>query len=163
MGSNDITPAGLPKGAPKGRQAELLLAAEMLAEFRHMAITTTEFMSRLAGRMVNNVLDVQTQPIPPGLSGDAAIPLEYNVAAGAIFVDNQGTHPMTVSASAYTGRAPTQGIGVTIVPAGAWRRINVASRNITIYGTAGDVVCFQVSAAGGFGEGGLGAVDGGGA
>jgi hypothetical protein len=161
VGSNDITPAGLPKGAPKGRQAELLLAAEMLAEFRHMAITTTEFMSRLAGRMVNNVLDVQTQVIPA--APNAAIPLEYNVAAGAIFVDNQGTHPMTVAASAYTGTAPTQGVGVTIVPAGAWRRINVASRNITIYGTAGDVVCFQVSAAGGFGEGGLGAVDGGGA
>jgi hypothetical protein len=122
-------------------------------------------MSRLAGRMTNNVLDVQTRLFPAVAepNGEAFVTLEYNVAAGAIFVDNLGTHEICVDAGPYRGLRPTQGVGVSIVPAGAYRRINVASRVITLYGTAADRVSFQVLATGGFGEGGLGAIDGGGA
>lgn len=134
-------PEGGGRRLSKG-EAERLFYMEMLAEMRRLCATTTEGFARLTGRSVNNVLDVQTQPIPTA----GYIQLTYGTAAGAIEVSNlsAGTGTVTVHASGPAGSAPTYGIGVYRVAPGATRTISVDSHQITIYGTAADVVCWQV-------------------
>jgi len=149
---------GLPPDAPRGRRAELLLAAEMLASFRAYAQTHTAFMARLAGNIVNDVLSVRTEVIP----ASGIVSGEHHVAVGILEVDNLGSHPMTVtSGKDSSGSAPTSGRGVRIIPAGAWRNVPLDARSYSIYGTVGDTVCFVAYSAGPGGNGGLGAVDGG--
>jgi hypothetical protein len=149
---------GLPPDAPRGRRAELMLAGQMLAEFRAWAQTHTEFIARLAGNVVNDVLRVKTATFD---ANGTPIGDDFHVPCGTLEIENLGTHPMTVAnRTDATGSAPSGGVGVRIIPAGAHRYVPIGSRSFTIYGTAGDQVSYAAytrSVAGG----GLGAVDGG--
>jgi hypothetical protein len=121
-------------------EAERVLAAEQLVEARTLRETMTEFMARWAGQAVNNVLEVGTVIMPAG----GLQSFSWQVSAGSIAIDNQGTHPMVVVAGgASGGGAPTSGIGVSIVPANSRRVVNVASRQVTVYGTPADVFCYE--------------------
>ena len=120
------------------------LAAQQLQELRTLAETTTELAARFQGQAVNNVLEIGTVILPPaGQNGHS-----WQAAAGSIEVDNQGTHPMTVVAASPAATAPTSGTGMYPVPANSRRVINVASREVTVYGTAGDVYGYQAFTAG---------------
>ena len=129
------------------RDDERTLAAQMLAELRTLAQTTTELAARFQGQVINNVLEVGTQIIP---AGGTYVPFEWQAACGSFEIDNQGTHPMQVTSAGPTasGAAPTSGTGVTNIPAGAVRKVNVASHQVTVYGTAADVFCYQAFTAG---------------
>lgn len=131
---------GLPADAPRGKEAERILAAELLAEFRYLSQTMTSFAERLAGQTVNHVLEVSTA----AFDSTGYIFREYSVAAGCIEVTNSGTHTVTVSSAGPSGSAPTVGVGVYVIPAGATRVVALASRQVTLYGTTADTVSFQV-------------------
>ena len=137
------------------------LATEILDELRQLRLQQTEQLARWQGsvHIRNDVLEVATKTFPTG----GEIPLQFPVPAGSIEVNNWSTHTVTVVSSPPTGAAPTTGRGVYIVPAGACRVVNVASRQVTLYGTATDTISYQVLAAGTPGRSGLTAVDGGGA
>lgn len=121
-------------------KAEQILAGEMLAELRRIAATTTEWAERLGALVTNHVLEVFTLTFPAA----GYIDREYQVAAGCVVVDNQsGSNTVTVSSAGPGGVTPT-GTGTVRVPAGKVRVVNVASRHVTIYGTAGDYVTVQV-------------------
>lgn len=141
----------------RGKNAERTLTALMLAELREQNALMTEFTARLGSQIQNNVLEVATRVIP----ATGVVSGEYGVAAGCIVVDNLSGSSVTVSSAGPQGSAPISGIGVTIVPAGVMRVVNLASRSWSIYGTAGDTVTYQVLTRGGLVGGGLGAVDGG--
>jgi len=151
---------GLPASAPRGQHAATLLAGQMLAEFRAFAQTHTEFMARLAGNIVNDVLRVWTVTF----DATGVVSQDFHVACGSLEVENLGTHPVTViNRGDASGSAPGGGVGVRVVPAGGHRIVPIGSRTLAVYGTAGDqisLVAYTVSARVG---GGLGAVDGGGA
>lgn len=158
FGKPPAQPQGLPEDAPRGREAERILQAELLQEWRHYMRSMTEAAARLGGRAVNRVLDARTIAIP----ADGYVPLNYPVAAGSIEIDNLGTHTMTVVAGQASGTGvPNSGVGVHTIPAGTLRSKNVASRFITIYGTVGDAAAIQVFTAGYAPGVGLGAIDGG--
>ena len=127
--------------------AERVVAAETLEAMRHYAQTTTEFMERLAGQAINNVLEVWSGVIPP----EGYLPREYNVAAGAVQVNNLGVlaNVMTVSSTSPTtsGTAPS-GTGTFVVAGGTCRTVPLASHNFTVYGTAGDRISIAVFTAG---------------
>jgi hypothetical protein len=129
----------------RGRNAERNLTALMLAEIREQNALLTEFTARLGSQIVNNVLEVATRTFP----NDAYLGMQFSVAAGVIEVSNDSEHDITVSSAAPQSSAPTNGIGVYIVPAGERRVVNVASHNITLYGTAADTVSYQVLTRGG--------------
>lgn len=124
--------------------AEKVLTAELVAELRHVAQSTTAFAERLAGQAVNNTLDVFTAAFD---SAATPITRSYSVAAGCVVVNNTSTHPITVS-SAGPGPsgsvAPTTGVGIYVVAAGTERTVALASRNVTFYGTASDSFSAQV-------------------
>lgn len=152
----------LPPATPGGRTAANILSAEILSELRAMHATTTEYQGRLAGLVVNEVLDVQSRIIP---ATDNHISRQYHVPCGVLVVDNQGQNTMWVAPGGYSGAASGQPGGQsTPVPPGAQRIVNLASRQWTITGTAGDLVAWQAFTRGGVIPGsGLGAVNGGGA
>jgi len=130
----------IPAGSPRGRAAERILAAELLEEFRRLTGTMTEFSARYAHGVVNKVLEVATRNIPSA----GYVTREYGVVCGCIEIRNLGSADMTIVSSGPGGAsAPKVGVGVYIVPAGAVQTINVASRQITIWGASGDTVSYQ--------------------
>lgn len=126
-------------------EAERVLTAELLEALRHQAQTTTEFMERLGGQIINNVLDVFTATF----ATDGVITREYNVAAGSVEVCNDlNTNTVTVSSApaggGIAGSAPGGGTGVFKVKGGATRTVALASRTLSLYGTSGDTISVQV-------------------
>lgn len=128
-----------------GSAAEKALSSELLAELRHNAQTTTEFMERLGGQIVNNVLEVWSGVFP----ADGVLTREYNVAAGSITVNHLGNaaNIVTVSSAGPGSSAPT-GTGTYVLAGGTERTVPLASRQVTLYGTAADRVSFAVYTAG---------------
>lgn len=130
----------LPPGSPSGKAAANILVAELLGELRAMKRTTTESMGRLAGLIVNDVLQVGSWK----LDASGYYQLSWHVAAGCIVVDNQSTaNVMWVVPGAWSGNIPQAGPTVTPVPFGKQRTVNLAARECTIIGTSGDTVAFQ--------------------
>jgi hypothetical protein len=142
MGILGITPAEPGEVSPaRGRAAERILAAELLAAFRAHAQTMTEFAERLQGRLVNHVLEVATCVFD---SSATPVARQWKAAAGCVEVSNfSAAGVLTVHAAGPTGSAPSSGVGVYRVPAGATRVVAVASRQVTFYGAAGDAFSFQ--------------------
>lgn len=128
---------------PSGETANILFA-EMLSALQAQAQTMTDIAARLEGRMTNNVLQVKTLLL--GTEGYETF--DFGVAAGAVHVSNPGANIVTVDANGPRpgGTAPTTGVGVYRVPAANARTVPVASRVVTIYGTAGDYVSLVVYA-----------------
>lgn len=128
---------GLPPDAPRGRRAQDFVMAQLAADIRRELATQTEHMARLAGGLVNDVLLSATYTF----DATGVVFGQFKVSAGSVDVDNLGANPMTViGRSDSTGAAPTQGVGVRVVPKGTFRRVPLASREWAIYGTAGDQV-----------------------
>jgi hypothetical protein len=117
------------------------LTSQLLDQLRHQAQTTTEFAARLAGQLVNDTLEVWTGVIP----AEGYITRSYHVTAGSIEVSNWGTaiNFMTAHTGGPAGAVPT-GTGSYAIAGGASRTVALASREFTIWGTAGDRVSFQV-------------------
>jgi hypothetical protein len=149
----------LPASAPRGKVAERVLAAELLQEFRRLTSTMTEYSERLTTGVVNHVLEVGTRTLPD--SGRHT--RTFSVAAGSIEVRNLSADDMTTVSSSPGSSAPYDGIGVYVVPAGCSALINLASHDLTVWGTAGARFSYQVFTRGGDSAPSLNAVDGGGA
>jgi hypothetical protein len=128
-----------------GKQ-ERQLVSELLDALRHQAQTTTEFVARLSGQVINNVLEVATLVIP----AEGFITRSYSAAAGCIDVSNLGVaaNLMTVVSAGPGGNAPPSGTGVYVLAGATRRTIALASHEFTIWGTAGDKVAFQVFTSG---------------
>lgn len=153
-----VTSDGLPPDAPRGRAAERIYYGEALSELRHYMQTSTEFAARVSGQIVNNVLDVQTRVF----DASGMIALEYGAAIGCIDLDaSLAPHQVTVATGGGSGVVPAQGAGVYIVAAGVKRAVNIGAHQVTLYGTAGDTVSFQVYTRAAGPSAALGAVDGG--
>lgn len=149
----------LPADAPRGKVAERILAAELLEEFRHLTRTMTEYSERLATGVVNHVLEVGTRTLPDS----GLYTRTFSIAAGSIELRNLSTDDMTTVSSSPGPAAPHDGIGVYVVPAGCSSLVNLASHDLTIWGTAGARFSYQVFTRGGDCAPSLNAVDGGGA
>ena len=145
LGTKPAPADGLPEGTPRGRDAERILAAELLAEFRDFQQNMTQFVERLAGRALNHVLMVRTAQF--GANGIIAV--SFGAPAGAIVVRASG-HTVTVVTGPPVGGSgvPTLGTGVWPVPAGAVDTIPIGAREITLYGSESDVVSFAVLSSG---------------
>lgn len=123
------------------RADEREVMASALDDVRTALTRQTDIMSRLAGGLLNNVLDVLWLPIP----ASAFLTRDYGTAAGSIVVANAiGNDQVIVTSSAPQATAPVSGPGVQPVPAGVFWSMPLGSRVWTIYGTPGDMVAVQV-------------------
>ncbi len=134
-------PARRRRGLFAGAEDRRVLTAELMDELRHYAQTMTEFAARLGGRLVNNVLAVETCIVDAVATPVAR---EWGVAAGCVEVSNlSDANTLTVVAAGAGAAAPASGMGVYRVRPNTTRVVAVASRQVTFYGTAGDVFCYQ--------------------
>lgn len=134
-------------GKPSAREVERALGAELLEALRHHAQTSTEWAERLAGQLVNHTLMVWSGVFPTA----GVLAWDFGVAAGSCYVRNlaeAATDVVTVVADGPQETAPT-GLGTWTVPgAGGADTVPLASRQVTLYGAAGDRVQIQVYTAG---------------
>jgi hypothetical protein len=127
------------------REMQRVMNAELLQDMRWWRQSFTEFAARLQGRLVNDVLQVETVIIDANAT---PVTRQWRAAAGSVEVNNLSTHPITVSAGGASAVAPAQGVSVYIVPAASTRTVNLAARQVTFYGTAGDSFSYQAFTAG---------------
>lgn len=131
----------LPAGAPRGREAERLLYAQLLAEFRDYMLRSTEAIGRLVGNIVNDTLEVGSAIF----DSNALIVRSFHAPIGHVVVDNQSaTNVVWVRSGAGSiGGTPGAGPGLYPVPAGQIRRVAIADHNVTFYGTATDRIAWH--------------------
>jgi len=150
----------LPAGSPRGRDAERLLFAQLLAEFRDYTQRNTEFIGRLVGNIVNDTLEVASGTF----DASGVIVRAFHAPIGHVALDNQSQHTVTVRSGAGSiGSAPAGGTGVYPVPAGAIRQVGIGDHAVTFYGTAGDTIAWHAFTTPARPGNGIGAVIGGGA
>lgn len=105
----------LPRDAPRGREAERILAGELLAELRHLKSTLTEWADRYAGQIVNNVLRTETATF----DATGVVKAQAHVAAGCIEVRNLATPTAGGTPTSAASAAPAAGADITVtVPSG---------------------------------------------
>ncbi len=131
-------------------EERLLVVLEQIAERQTYDLEhRSETAERLATGVTNSVLEVSTVTMPT----EGYIQRAYQTTCGAIEIHNSGANRVTVVNST-AGTRPTQGIGVSHVEPGTGRTVNVNSRVVTIWGTAGDLVGIQAFSVGGAGAAG---------
>lgn len=124
-----------------GRTQERELLAMLLEEMRHLRVTQTDLMDRVAAGILNNVLLSELWTF----DSTGLYTRSFNVAAGsAVVVNLSETNDITVTSSGQQSSAPTQGPGVQKIAAGTFLTLPLASRDITCYGTSGDQINVQV-------------------
>ncbi len=120
---------------------ERRLTALLLEQLQHQAQTTTEFAAQLAGQAINDTLEVFTGVF----DATGQFTREYGVAAGSIEVSNWGVAANFVTlTSGGPGSAVPVGTGCYVIAGGQSRTVALASRQFTLYGTAGDKFSLQV-------------------
>jgi len=123
------------------RADEREVMAAALDDVQTALTRQTDIISRLAGGLLNNVLDVLYLPIP----ASGYLSRDYGTAAGSIVVANPASNDaLTVTSSAPQATAPVSGPGIQPVPAGVFWSMPLGSRVWTIYGTPGQMVAVQV-------------------
>lgn len=120
------------------RTIDDVLAAAMLEQLSYITTHTSQTAERLAVGVMNNVLETGTRVI----DSSGGVGFNWQSTCGAIEVRNYSGSVLVVS-SGTPGVAPIQGAGVNYVEPYTWRVLNVCSRTVAIYGTAGARVGYQ--------------------
>jgi hypothetical protein len=130
--------------------AQDTLAVAQLAQLSHDLQSLTQTTERLAVGITNHVLFAGTVELGTG----GFWTFSWGATCGSIEVHNVAeTDPIIVSPGAANVQ-PRLGPGVHYIPAGIWRSVNVDSRMVTLWGTAGQLVGVQALTVGGLVGGG---------
>jgi hypothetical protein len=122
------------------RQAERILAGQLLAAQRELNDTTTQRAARLQSQVVNGVLEAGTW----ALDSTGQLTRTYHAAIGSIVITNLTGATLIVASASPGPSAPATGDGVHQIPANLVMTLPIASRQLTIYGTAAALVGLQV-------------------
>lgn len=125
------------------KDAERLMAAELLGAARSLVDSSTRLADQLAGRQgtVNGVLDVFLHLFASG----TPMMRDYPVPVGSILVTNHGAAAVTYSSGDYGSDtvAPGAGRGKLRIDPHQTVAIAVAARQFTIWGTDADYLSVQ--------------------
>lgn len=121
-----------------GQSTTQQLNAELLEELRYVRAHTSRTAELLATGVKNNVLEVGTKTIP----STGMVQFAWSSTAGSIMVRNLSAEHDLVVAAGPASVTPTS-VGAWTVPAATKDTVNVNSRVLTIYGTAGEAFCYQ--------------------
>lgn len=121
------------------READRVLLTETVEEIRYLRAHLTAAAERTGTGVVNHVLETRT--ITFDTTGIYSI--EFGVPIGAIEISNVGNATVTVHAGGARNAAPTDGLGVYVINTLDTQLVNLASRQVTLYGTAGQRCCYQ--------------------
>jgi hypothetical protein len=128
------------------KDAERILAGELLAELRHMNATATEHQARLQSQVVNGVLEAGTYVLDfTNGAGLGVYSKSYHSAIGAMVVTNATGAVMTLSSAAPLGQAaPVTGQGTHIIPSNSVMTVPIGSHAFTLYGAGTGTFSIQV-------------------
>lgn len=126
-------------GVIRARADRNAVFTEMLEQLKYVNAHLTQAAEKTGSGVVNHVLEVATRTFPTS----GLLVLEFGVPCGSILVNNVGNATVTVHAAGPQATAPTDGVGVYKVATGTDRAVNVGGRQVTLYGTAGQQVCYQ--------------------
>jgi hypothetical protein len=128
---------GTPTRTEEVRGIEALAAAEIVGELKNLGTAITGLRTAVQ----NNVLATELAVIPAGGSFHRTYPNNYR----AVALSNHGTaDPMTVTSAPPAAGPPSSGVGVHRINAGRSAVVNMQGATLTIYGTVGDAVSFQL-------------------
>lgn len=140
QGNPTAAAAKMIERAPTGRELANLLAAEQLQALRSQQELSTQLIAHLRGGSINNVL--LTELVKLDTNGQATF--SFNVPTGSVFCQNHTGADITIAGAPPQGSAPGQGVALNRVAAGGWAVVSLASRDLTLYGTANGYVSVQV-------------------
>lgn len=135
-------------------RASEAVAQNVLEQLSYAMTHLTETSERLATGVTNHVLTSRRYTF----NTDGVIELSWGATCGAIKVSNHTANPI------YVGSGPRSGFVTPSMPQidpGICDTINVATRNVTLYGLAGGYATVQAFTKGGMGCSSVLAVDGG--
>ena len=115
---------------------------QLASEVHRLGGRMTEAVSQLHGLVVNNCLATETIVIPAA----GVVSRQWRVPFGSVAVANHGAGTLTMNPGPAQGQAPTSGPGVVKVAGYTGVTVNVAGRDLTIYGTPGALVVLSVFA-----------------
>jgi len=126
--------------AVKPKDAEVVLAQELLAEIRLMRETNSEVAAHFRSGVLNEVLAVRMVV----LDADGTASLEFRSMVGSVVVANHNAAGnITVSSSPKAASVGNQGSGQFLIRPGVAASVPIGSHTVTLYGTAGNVVSVQ--------------------
>lgn len=149
FGSVPAAPIDTTKQAPEPRrltpaQAQTLMMAELNAAVRSLVESSTELAGRLGRRgAINSVLESWAGVFP----ASGVLTRTYEVAAGSMTIENLSAANkviVTTGVAAGDTGANNAGVGVSYVRANSFGRAPLADHSITITGTAGEAISFEV-------------------
>jgi hypothetical protein len=126
----------------------------VIKELRHLAESLDAYLARLeliAGRMTETADLVRGLVVNDVLfSGSVVLDafgrftMTFQAPYAQVAALNPSAAILTVTNAPMADSAPSQGSGVTHIPASSFSRRNIAGREVTLYGTAGTVVDLEV-------------------
>lgn len=136
--------------------AEREVANAILEQLKYIAAHTSRTSELLSTGVINGVLEAATWTF----GTDGRLMRQWGATAGTVQVTNLGTGDVVLAAGA-VATAPNGGNACTIIPAGTVGTFSVASRVVTLFGTAGERVVLQAFTGAMLPGGGFVGVDGG--
>lgn len=149
MGNVPASPIDTTKTVPEPRrltaaQAQVVMMAELNAAVRSLVESSTELAGRLGRRgAVNGVLESWAQTFPTG----GIVVRTFEVAAGSMTIENlsaAGVVTVVTGVAAGDTGPQTTGAGVSYIRANSRGIIPLADHSVTIIGTAGDKVSWEI-------------------
>lgn len=108
--------------------------------FAELAHKHTELVGELRGLFLNNVFFQALVQI----DANGQFARNFQLPFAAVAVWNHSTHAVTVAAEGPQAIAPTLGNGTTRINAGRFACVPMTGNQLTIYGTAADLVTLAV-------------------
>ena len=122
---------------------ENVLTEALLEQLTYLNTHTSKMSEMLATGVVNNFLEGGTILLPAGRFPAGTWGFSWGATCGAMKVSNPSDYPLVVQSGGFPGTVPQQGPGVYIIPPGSWDTVNVNSRVVAVYGTAGASFGYQ--------------------
>jgi hypothetical protein len=130
---------GTPTRNEEVKGIEALAAAEIVGELKRLGVA----ISGLRDAVQNNVLATETCKFPGAGASEIHRTYPQNFRSVAIH-NNSQTQDMVVANGPPMSEAPTQGIGVHIIPQNSAAVVNMQGSSITFYGNGGETFSFQL-------------------
>jgi len=125
------------KRAVRPKDAERVVATEILEELRLIRETTSSAAARLNSGVVNDVLAVRMVT----LDADGVYSTDFRTMVGSVAVFNHNAAGnIIVSSGPKASSIGAQGSGQALIRPGIAAVVPIGSHTVTLYGTAGNIV-----------------------
>jgi hypothetical protein len=133
--------------SPEKAHDEHLAQLTQLVAMQHQAalastLKLTQLTDLLLAQSLNGILETRTVQF----GADGGFGRTYRVPFASVWVMNNSGQPVTLTTNPKEMSAPSQGVGVVPIPTGISVLVPITGNHFQLYGTAGTLVTFSVTA-----------------